>query len=382
MSRIELRRLVKRFDSVIAVNIDELVIEDGDFITLLGPSGCGKTTTLRCLSGLEEPEEGEIIIGDTRVYSSGDRINVPAGKRNLGMVFQNYALWPHMTVAGNISFGLKSAKLRGDEAHKRVAEALAMVGLEGYEMRYPHELSGGQQQRVAVARMLALRPRILLFDEPLSNLDAKLRMILRAELKRLHSLLHATSVYITHDQIEAMTLSTKIVVMNAGVIQQVGTPSEVYHFPSNLFVAEFMGNPTTNLLPGRATEIRSDGCSVRLEAGDHPVLNLQHASPLQPGTEVLIGVKPEDVGVKEVFPGNSLRMAVKASLPAGSEVLLYLDRGDHDKDLVAKGSEDLFGKIRAGCTVAIELQRGNVYEKSNGQLICSFGNFQRNTGRA
>ena len=200
MSTITFKNIIKRFGDVIAVNNLNLVINEHEFITLLGPSGCGKTTTLRCFAGLEEPAEGEIYIDDRCIFSSKKLINVPSGERELGLVFQNYALWPHMKVGENISFGLKKKNLSDSEKKERIKQILKIVGLEGYEDRYPHELSGGQQQRVAVARMVVTEPNIFLFDEPLSNLDAKLRMKLRSELKRLHIDLNATTIYVTHDQ--------------------------------------------------------------------------------------------------------------------------------------------------------------------------------------
>ena len=247
MPDIRIDNLTKRFGEVTAVNRLALDIAHGEFVTLLGPSGCGKTTTLRCLAGLEEPNEGELWFGDRCVFSDRKGVFISPGARGIGLVFQNYALWPHMTVFYNVAFGLRKKGLPKAEIRRRVTEILELLGLQGYEDRYPSELSGGQQQRVALARMIVTEPQILLFDEPLSNLDAKLRMTLRAELKHLHSQIGATTVYVTHDQVEALTLSTRIAVMNQGVLQQVGTPAEVYHHPENLFVAEFMGNPSANL---------------------------------------------------------------------------------------------------------------------------------------
>jgi multiple sugar transport system ATP-binding protein len=248
------RNLTKKFGDVVAVNNVSLTIEPGTFLTLLGPSGCGKTTLLRCISGLEDPDDGEIIIGDKLVFSRQKGISLAPGARDLGLVFQNYALWPHMTVYKNITFALEIQKLSKDEMDKRVKSSLAEVQMEGYEDRYPREMSGGQQQRIALARMLAYRPKVFLMDEPLSNLDARLRMDMRTELKRLHHISGATTVYVTHDQVEAMTMSTNIAVMKLGVIQQMDSPDKVYHYPANLFIADFIGNPKINLLPGRVTK--------------------------------------------------------------------------------------------------------------------------------
>ena len=247
---IVIKNLTKKFGDVIAVNDVTLTIEPRTFLTLLGPSGCGKTTLLRCISGLEDPDEGEIYIGDKLIYSHVKGISIPPGQRELGMVFQNYALWPHMTVYKNMTFALEIQKLTKDEMDRRVKESLEEVKMGGYENRYPREMSGGQQQRIALARMLAYRPKVFLMDEPLSNLDARLRMDMRTELKRLHHISDATTVYVTHDQMEAMTMSTNIAVMKEGVIQQLDTPDKVYHFPANLFVADFIGNPKINLLDG------------------------------------------------------------------------------------------------------------------------------------
>ena len=205
---------------------------------------------MRCISGLEDPDEGEIYIGDKLVYSRSKGISLPPGNRDLGLVFQNYALWPHMTVYKNMTFALEIQKLSKEEMDKRVKESLAEVQMEGYEDRYPREMSGGQQQRIALARMLAYRPKVFLMDEPLSNLDARLRMDMRTELKRLHHVSGATTVYVTHDQVEAMTMSTNIAVMKEGVIQQMDTPDKVYHFPANLFVADFIGNPKSQFAGG------------------------------------------------------------------------------------------------------------------------------------
>src|SRR5512142_600440 len=247
---ITIKNLSKHFGKVAAVNNVSLTVESGSFLTLLGPSGCGKTTLLRCVAGLEDPDGGEIYIGDKLVFSHSKGISVPAGKRELGMVFQNYALWPHMKVDKNIAFALEIQNLTKEEMEKRIQESLAEVKMEGFEDRYPREMSGGQQQRIALARMLAYRPKVFLMDEPLSNLDARLRMDMRSELKRLHHVSGATTIYVTHDQVEALTMSTKIAVMKEGVLQQLDTPDRVYHFPGNLFVADFIGNPKVNLLDG------------------------------------------------------------------------------------------------------------------------------------
>src|SRR5512138_2890264 len=284
---ITIKNLSKHFGSVAAVNNVSLTIDSGSFLTLLGPSGCGKTTLLRCVAGLEDPDGGEIYIGDKLIFSHARGISVPSGKRDLGLVFQNYALWPHMKVDKNITFALEIQKLGKEEMKKRVKEALAEVKMEGYEDRYPREMSGGQQQRIALARMLAYRPKVFLMDEPLSNLDARLPMDMRAELKRLHYSSGATTIYVTHDQVEALTMSSNIAVMRLGVIQQMEPPDRVYHFPANLFVADFIGNPKVNLIEG---VVESAGCVKLAEFSVNA--NTHYARGA-----VVVAVRPEDISV-------------------------------------------------------------------------------------
>ena len=231
----------RSFGAVRAVDGVDLVVEDGEFFTLLGPSGCGKTTLLRMIAGFCELDAGEIRFGERRI----DRL--PAHLRDIGMVFQNYAVFPNLTVAGNVAYGLKARKVAGAELTRRVDEALALVQLAGYGERWPHQLSGGQLQRVAIARALVIRPQVLLFDEPLSNLDARLRVSMRAEIRDLQKSLGITAIYVTHDQEEAMSVSDRIALMSAGRLEQVGVPADIYRHPTSRFAAEFMG--TTNLLP-------------------------------------------------------------------------------------------------------------------------------------
>jgi ABC-type sugar transport system ATPase subunit len=254
---ITIKNLSKHFGKVTALDNVSLVIEPDTFVTLLGPSGCGKTTLLRCVAGLENPDGGEIYIDDKLVFSHPKGISLPPGQRDLGLVFQNYALWPHMKVDKNITFALEIQKMPKAEMDQRVKESLKEVQMEGYGDRYPREMSGGQQQRIALARMLAYRPKVFLMDEPLSNLDARLRMDMRTELKRLHHISGATTIYVTHDQVEALTMSTNIAVMKEGVIQQFDSPDKIYHFPANLFVADFIGNPKVNLLEGEISSKNS-----------------------------------------------------------------------------------------------------------------------------
>ncbi|WP_072314444.1 ABC transporter ATP-binding protein [Agrococcus sp. Marseille-P2731] len=248
---ISLRGLGKRFGAAVAVDDISLDVPAGAFLVLLGPSGCGKSTTLRMLAGLEEPTSGTIALGDRVVADGGAGMHVPPGRRGIGMVFQGYALWPHMTVRQNIEWPLRVARWSAPERRARIAETLALVELEALAERHPAQLSGGQQQRVAIARTIAPRPSVLLFDEPLSNLDARLRVDLRAELMRVHRESGATSVYVTHDQGEALAMATHVAVMRDGRIEQLGTPQELLQEPATAFVAEFLGTPPAVLVPGR-----------------------------------------------------------------------------------------------------------------------------------
>lgn len=372
MPGISIHQMTKKFGQVTAVKELTLEIENMEFVTLLGPSGCGKTTTLRCLAGLEEPDQGEIYFGSRCVFSSTKGIMVPPGARGIGMVFQNYALWPHMTVFHNVAFGLVEKGLSRETIRKEVAAILELVGLKGFENRYPSELSGGQQQRVALARVLVTRPQIVFFDEPLSNLDAKLRMTLRAELKRLHAEIKATAVYVTHDQLEALTLSTRIAVMKEGIVQQYGSPHEIYHFPANLFVAEFMGNPTTNLL-----------YSVVEEAGPPPILSLKSApnlrfslplfEPLPEKKELIINVRPEDMRFFLEYRPNALPAQVYASLPTGAECLIYARLSGGVMEVVLRGTEDEMSCLALNRPFWVVPKRGNIFDPESGRLLCSFG---------
>ena len=262
MPEIRLEHITKRWNKFYAVDDLDLVIEDNAFVTLLGPSGCGKTTTLRMIAGLETPTSGRITIGDKVVFDSALGINVPANKRKVGFLFQNYALWPNMTVYQNIAFGLSNIKeprkLSKQEIDETVHRVAQVVKITAFMDRYPAELSGGQQQRVAIARTLAPEPSVLFMDEPLSNLDAKLRLEMRYELQRLHVETGSTFVYVTHDQMEAMTLATQICLINNGVLQQYDAPLTVYSRPNNLFVADFVGNPSINFIEGKGKQ-RADG---------------------------------------------------------------------------------------------------------------------------
>ncbi len=250
MPRILLDKISKSYDGgqSIAVKELDLQIEDGEFMCLLGPSGCGKTTTLRMIAGLENLTKGEIIVGDRVVDAAAKGVFIPPEQRGIGFVFQSYALWPHLNIEQNTDFGLRMRKIPKKEREERVSHIMKTLGIDQFRDRYPSQLSGGQQQRVALARMLVVNPDVLLLDEPLSNLDSRLRLEMRAELKRIHKVFGTTIIFVTHDQWEAMTLATSIVVMKEGTLQQLGTPEDIYELPANRFVAEFVGNPPINLV--------------------------------------------------------------------------------------------------------------------------------------
>jgi iron(III) transport system ATP-binding protein len=294
MAFIEIRNLFKRFKNVVAVNHIQLEVEKGEMVTLLGPSGCGKTTTLRCVAGLERPEEGDIIIDGMPMLSQGF---VQPSKRGIGMVFQNYAVWPHMKVFNNIVYGLKLQKLPRKEIHEKAQNVLKLVGLRGLENRYPSQLSGGQQQRVALARALVRNPKVLLLDEPLSNLDAKLREELRFEIKSLVRRMGITSVYVTHDQAEAMVISDRIAVMDSGNVVQLGTAKEIYEKPTNKFVADFIG--TMNFMSGEILQVFQDKkkAYVRTEFSEKMLCTLPEATAAAPGKTVYASIRPEDIEI-------------------------------------------------------------------------------------
>ncbi len=282
MARVEVEGLTKRFGRVVAVQDFSLKVEEGELVSLLGPSGCGKTTVLRCIAGFERPDAGRIIV-DGQVLN-----DVPPERRNIGMVFQTYALFPHMTVAENIAFSLMIRGRPREERERVVKEMLELVHLEGMEDRYPHQLSGGQRQRVALARALAMRPKVLLLDEPLSALDAKIREELRGEIRRIQKALGITTLYVTHDQEEALALSDRVVVMNMGIIEQIGTPAEIYNAPRTSFVARFVG--TMNLLQGR---FESDGHFV----WKGTMFRIRPHPEIRGSREVYLALRPERLKV-------------------------------------------------------------------------------------
>ncbi|MXN17932.1 ATP-binding cassette domain-containing protein [Pseudooceanicola sp. GBMRC 2024] len=312
MAELILDSVTKRYGPITAVADVNFDIADGEFFTLVGPSGCGKSTTLSMIAGLNDPSEGTIRLGAEQFVDTAQGLNIPTERRNLGMVFQSYALWPHMSVAQNLAVPLKLRRIGRRERARRIEEALHQVGLEGMAARYPHELSGGQQQRVALARALVYRPRLLLLDEPLSNLDAKLRDRARAWLKQLQREVGITTIYVTHDQVEALSLSDRIAVLDMGRVAQVGTPHEIYAHPADPGVAAFVGR--MNFLPGRVQALRGGLAEVMLEAAPGPLHIPVQDPDLSPGQKVTVAIRSEKLEL--VAPG--------APAPAGEQLSLTL----------------------------------------------------------
>ena len=326
MASVSLRGIVKRFDRTVVVHGIDLDIADGEFVVLVGPSGCGKSTTLRMIAGLEDLTAGEICIGDRVV----DRLEPK--DRNIAMVFQNYAIYPHMTVHKNIAFGLRMARLPKPEEDRRVREAAEILGLVDLLDRRPSQLSGGQRQRVAIGRAMVRNPAVFLFDEPLSNLDAQLRAQMRLEIKKLHQTLGTTVVYVTHDQVEAMTLADRIVVMRDGRIEQIGAPTELYRRPVSMFVARFIGSPSMNMIPGAVAE----GSGAVALDGIGTLSGLGELSRASAGRRIFLGVRPDDLRVATEAGGGALSLEARVGViePLGPETLVYAEVGG--RELVAK----------------------------------------------
>lgn len=372
MARISLREIDKYYDKTKVLDHIDLDIEDGDFMTLLGPSGCGKTTTLRIIAGLEEPQRGTLHIDGAEFANAATRHFEPSSKRNLNLVFQSYALWPHMTVMENITFGLRygrGGKKRDKETiFSDAKQALERMQIQQFGDRYPSELSGGQQQRVAIARSIAGSPGILLLDEPLSNLDAKLRIEMRAELKRLHRELGTTIVYVTHDQTEALTMSTKIAVFSSGHIVQIATPGEVYNNPATLFVADFIGNPKINFLDG-VCRMAEDGLSVEtpLKTFFFDAENLRRDRIPDGEFRGRLAIRPEHIDISERETPGGIMANVYSDMPAGSETLVQVTAGEHSFTAKMMGQRT-FGYDRP---VYIQLNESaiNVYNTENSMLI-------------
>jgi multiple sugar transport system ATP-binding protein len=309
LANLALRSLTKSYGSTEVLHGISLDVADGEFVVFVGPSGCGKSTTLRLIAGLEESTSGIIEIGDREVN------NLEPKERDIAMVFQNYAIYPHMSVKKNIAFGLRSSKMPKPDKEKRIQEVAGILDMVDLLERKPSQLSGGQRQRVAIGRAMVRDPAVFLFDEPLSNLDAQLRTQMRLEIKRLHQRVGNTIIFVTHDQIEAMTMADRIVIMKDGHIQQVGTPAEVYHKPANTFVARFIGAPSMNMLSARVT----DG-GVTLEGGQRVAMEFDRIPEV---SDVLIGVRPDDLHPDDINPIISGQVTVLE--PLGPETLIYVE---------------------------------------------------------
>jgi len=358
MSSVTLRNVVKRYGQVEVVHGVDLDVEEGEFVVLLGPSGCGKTTTLRMVAGLEDISGGELEI-------AGRVVNDVAPKdRQIAMVFQNYALYPHMTVRQNMEFALKPQKLSGTEVDCRIAEAARILGLEPLLQRKPSQLSGGQRQRVAMGRAMVRTPKVFLFDEPLSNLDAKLRTQVRLEIAKLHKRLGTTVLYVTHDQVEAMTLADKIVIMKDGYIEQVGSPEEVFARPRNLFVATFIGSPAMNLMP--ASVQARDGRPILVSGSltfDAPAAL---ASSLKPAQNVTVGVRPSDISLVNAGAGYDASIEVTEYL--GTEALLNLKIGSQEIVAQVPASQRPAHNTQA-TRIAFDPRHLHVFDTASGQAL-------------
>jgi multiple sugar transport system ATP-binding protein len=364
MAEIHLKDVKKKYGKVTAVDQVNLTVEDKEFAVLVGPSGCGKSTTLRMVAGLEAVTEGEIFIGDREVS------RVPPKDRDIAMVFQDYALYPHMNVRKNLSFGLRIRKFPRNEIEQRVSEAARILGIGDLLERKPKELSGGQRQRVAMGRAIVRQPQAFLFDEPLSNLDAKLRVQMRAELAKLHQRLEKTIIYVTHDQVEAMTLASRIVVMNKGRVMQIGSPREVYNSPNNRFVAGFIGSPAMNFLEvhvvGKEGRLFLKGAGFELAIPER----LQGRYLKVKDQDAIFGIRPEhifDAGERSPFPGGEkVAVTVDVSEFVGSETILVASCGS---DQITACVDPLTGaKPRAEMEFRVDMNHMYLFDKSTGEV--------------
>ena len=355
MASVDVRKADKFYGNTQVLFGVDVSIDDGEFVVLVGPSGCGKSTLLRMIAGLEEISAGEISIGDKVVN------NVPPKDRDIAMVFQNYALYPHMTVRQNMGFSLRLAKAPADEMERRVGDAARILGLEPYLDRYPRALSGGQRQRVAMGRAIVRDPQVFLFDEPLSNLDAKLRVQMRTEIKALHQRLTTTSVYVTHDQIEAMTMADRIVVLQNGVVEQIGAPLELYDNPRNLFVAGFIGSPSMNFIEAR---ISRDGDPVAITR-DGTRLPLAPNAPGQNGQDVTYGIRPEHLELAS--QGTGIPAEVSVVEPTGAEILVVNTIAGTESQAVFKERHEL--KPGQPINLMPKLDAVHLFDRQTGQNL-------------
>ena len=364
MASVTYDHITKEFGEVVAVNDLNLAIDDKEFIVLVGPSGCGKTTALRMLAGLEEITKGEVKIGDRIVN------DVPPKDRDIAMVFQSYALYPHMTVYDNMAFGLKLRKTPKQDIKRRVQEAAEILGIQDMLTRKPRQLSGGQRQRVALGRAIVREPKVFLFDEPLSNLDAKLRIAMRSEITKLHQRLQTTFIYVTHDQIEAMTMATRIAVINKGILQQLDTPQTLYDRPDNMFVAGFMGSPAMNFFKAK---VRKDGSRLIVEAGSFQVPVAVEKKSYQNYVDkpVILGIRPEDIhNPAFVAPGiHSAPVEAKVDVTElmGNEINLYLLAGQDS--IVARVDPRTDFRMGDKVQVAFNMDKAHLFDLDTEKAI-------------
>jgi multiple sugar transport system ATP-binding protein len=358
MANVILKGLTKKYNEAIAVADLNIEIKDKEFAVLVGPSGCGKTTTLRIIAGLEESSAGEVYIGDKLVN------DVQPKDRDIAMVFQNYALYPHMDVYDNMAIGLKLRKFPKEEIDQRVQEAARILGIESLLKRKPKQLSGGQRQRVAVGRAIVKKPKVFLFDEPLSNLDAKLRVTMRAEISKLHRRLEATIIYVTHDQVEAMTMANRIFIMNEGRLQQSGPPLEVYEKPVNKFVAGFIGSPAMNFIDSDIIKenneyfIKAEGMKLKIPEKFHSKITDYI------GKRIIFGVRPEDIHdkrfVSNAAPSNTIKAKVEVIEPLGAEIYIYLACGKNS--FVGKMDSRTKAGIEQDIEIVIDMGKTHIFE--------------------
>ena len=355
MASVSITAVKKNFGPVPILHGVDIEIQDGSFTVLVGPSGCGKSTLLRMIAGLEEISGGEIRIGSTRVN------DLPPKARDIAMVFQNYALYPHMTVRENMAFSLTLAKAPTEEVDSKVARAAEILALESLLDRYPRQLSGGQRQRVAMGRAIVRDPQVFLFDEPLSNLDAKLRVAMRSEIKELHQRLRTTSMYVTHDQIEAMTMGDKIVVMRDGRIEQTGSPLDLYDFPANQFVAGFIGSPAMNFLPGKLVV---NGGQCQVELNDGLKLDLPHPIKGQNGQAIVFGTRPEHLSLVD---GGGIRAHVAVMEPTGMDTFVACRHEGVEFSAVFRERHE----FQLGSTINLkpDMTRSHVFDSATGMRL-------------
>jgi multiple sugar transport system ATP-binding protein len=360
VAEVRLVDVTKRFGKVVAVNKMNLDVKDREFMVLLGPSGCGKTTALRCVAGLEDPDEGQIYIGGRKVNDLDPK------ERNIAMVFQTYALYPHLTVFKNLAFPLENAKIPKDDIEKKVREVARLLKIEQLLDRKPKQLSGGQRQRVALGRAIIREPKAFLMDEPLSNLDAKLRVYMRAELKKLQRDIGITTIYVTHDQVEAMTMGDRIAIMNEGILQQTGTPDEIYFHPSNIFVAGFIGSPPTNFFDCALSEDDALTCKEFKLSLPKNVVDILRESGSE---EYVLGVRPQDtiVSKKAERAKNYVKSVVEVVEPIGDQIILDLKVGDYPVKAVV--SPDFKAETGEEFWITFSIDKVHVFDRNTGKAL-------------